>query len=131
MFDRLPLFPMLPAADLARARAWYERHLGAEPTLEMREQEINVYRNFVSYRSQHAGTAQNTAAIWYTDDFDSAVRQLRDRSVSLETYEMPELSWADGVATDPSGARVCWFTDSEGNILAVAEPPPHLELPAR
>jgi catechol 2,3-dioxygenase-like lactoylglutathione lyase family enzyme len=129
MFETMRMMPMLPAADLERAKHWYRDHLGLSPLSELTEQEINVYPGFVSYRSGFAGTAGNTAAMWIADDFDAALAMLRERGVSLETYDMPELRWDDGVATGPDGSRTLWFTDSEGNILTVVEPPAGFVLP--
>lgn len=123
MFDRFPMLPMLPAADLERARRWYEDRLGISPTNPFPEQELNLYARFVSYKSQYAGTAKNTAAMWVADDFDAALAHLRDRGVELKTYDMPELDWDNGVASAPNGARTVWFEDSEGNVLSVVEPP--------
>jgi catechol 2,3-dioxygenase-like lactoylglutathione lyase family enzyme len=131
MFDRIRVMPMLPAQDLARARTWYADHLGLEPTLELGPQEINFFPGFVSYRSGYAGTARNTAALWIADDFDAALATLRERGVELETYDMPELTWADGVGTNSDGTRVLWFTDSEGNIMSMAELAPGVTPPGR
>lgn len=121
MFDAMRLLPMLPAHDPGRARDWYREHLGLTPTRELPEFEMNVFDKFVSYRSPNAGTAASTAAVWLAVDFDAAVRELRARGVELATYDMPELSWEDGVATDPQGGHACWFTDSEGNIHMVSD----------
>lgn len=107
----------------------YRDRLGLTPTIELAEQEMNIFRPFISYRSRYTGTAQNTAAIWIADDFDSGLARLRDRAVTLETYEMPEFQWTDGVATSEAGARSLWFKDSEGNILCMTELPPGIELP--
>ncbi len=123
MFEGLTVMPMLPASDLDRARGWYEAKLGLQPRMDMAEQELLVYDGFIVYRSQFAGTAKNTAAIWVTDDADRLVAQLRERGVRFEEYDMPELSWEDGVATDPSGLKTVWFKDSEENILSLAQLP--------
>ncbi|HEX4815126.1 MAG TPA: VOC family protein [Nonomuraea sp.] len=121
MFDTLRLLPMLPAHDPDRARDWYRDHLGLTPTRELPELEMNVFPGFISYRSPNAGTARSTAAVWLAPDFDAAVAELRRRAVPLETYDMPELSWEDGVATDPLGGHACWFVDSEGNTFMVSD----------
>lgn len=121
MFDTLRLLPMLPAHDTDRARDWYRDHLGLTPTRELPDFEMNVFAGFISYRSPNAGTARSTAATWLAPDFDAVVAELRRRGVHLETYDMPELRWEDGVATDSRGGHACWFLDSEGNTFMVSD----------
>lgn len=126
MLEGVPFLPMLPAADLGRARTWYQEKLGLAPKVEMEEQEFLAYESFVVYRSQYAGTAKNTAASWFVADAGQIIDHLRSRGVRFEEYDMPELSWKDGVASDPSGQRIVWFKDSEDNILSVGEVPPEM-----
>lgn len=123
MFEGLTVMPMLPASDLDRAREWYASKLGLAPQLDMSEQEVLLYRGFVVYKSQFAGTAKNTAAIWITDNADALIAKLRERGVRFEEYDMPELSWKDGVATNPSGLKTVWFKDSEENIHSLTQLP--------
>lgn len=37
----------------------------------------------------------------------------------------------NGVSRDPNGGAAAWFTDSEGNILSIAQLPPGMTWPAR
>jgi hypothetical protein len=46
---------------------------------------------------------------------------LRSRGVDFEDYDFGDLRTVDGVLTDPEGDLNAWFTDSEGNILGLAE----------
>ena len=39
--------------------------------------------------------------------------------VGWETYEMPGVTWNDGVAEMGSMGQAAWFKDSEGNILCI------------
>ncbi|MDQ3138893.1 MAG: hypothetical protein M3Q93_15060 [Gemmatimonadota bacterium] len=36
---------------------------------------------------------------------------------------MPELTTENGVYSEPSGFKVSWFKDSDGNILSIEEQP--------
>ena len=124
MFNGLSLHAMLPASDYERAKAWYADKLGLTPVEEV-ENEGAWYETgsvrFLLYPSTFAGTNQATAASFTTDDFDSAVAQLRSNGVTLEDYDFGEdFRTVDGVRTSPDGNRGCWFKDSEGNILAVS-----------
>ncbi len=120
-----PLIASLPASDMARAKAWYQKHLGLTPVEEHAEgaafYETGGVR-FLVYPSSFAGTNQATAAGFAVDDFDAAIGELRASGVTFEDYDFgDEFSTVDGVLTGPDGTRGAWFKDSEGNILGVSE----------
>ncbi len=122
--DRM-IHPILPAADLGRAKAWYAEKLGLDPSMEA--EGILGYRSgstiFTIYETGSAGTARNTAAIWVVDDLDREMAALRARGVVFENYDFPDLKTVDGVMADPGGSKAAWFTDSEGNILGLSQWP--------
>jgi catechol 2,3-dioxygenase-like lactoylglutathione lyase family enzyme len=61
-----------------------------------------------------------TALGWQVPDIRAAVQALAHRGVSCERYA--HLDQDDlGVWLAPSGARVAWFKDPDGNILSVTE----------
>ena len=113
---------VLPAADLDRARQFYHDKLGLDPA-EMHEG-LLMYRDasvaFEVYETENAGTAKNTQLGWVTDDLDREMRELRERGVVFEDYDVPGLKTVDGVAMG-DGMRTAWFRDSEGNFLCVSE----------
>jgi catechol 2,3-dioxygenase-like lactoylglutathione lyase family enzyme len=116
--------PMLAASDLRRARAWYEEKLGFVPVEEY-EGILLVYQSgagrFSVYETSLAGTAKNTVAVWRVDGLRSEMAVLRGGGVDFEDYDFGDLRTIDGVLTDPEGGLNAWFTDSEGNILGLAE----------
>jgi predicted enzyme related to lactoylglutathione lyase len=111
---------VLPASDLARARAFYHDTLGFDPTEE--QEGLLSYRQsgmaFDIYETTNAGTAKNTQMCFNTDDLDAEMARLRDRGVVFEDYDIPGLKTVDGVA-DMGEGRVAWFRDSEGNFLCL------------
>jgi catechol 2,3-dioxygenase-like lactoylglutathione lyase family enzyme len=121
-----PLHAALPAADLARARAWYRDHLDLKPVQEADGGQGLVYESggtrFLVYLSSFAGTNQATAAAIPVEDFDAAISELRSRGVTLEDYDFgDDFKTVDGVMTAPDGSRGAWFKDSEGNIIGVSD----------
>jgi catechol 2,3-dioxygenase-like lactoylglutathione lyase family enzyme len=116
---------MIAAADLARAMAWYRDKLGLEPVFEARDVVAN-YRTgdtaFSVYKTEFAGTAKNTIGVWRLEGLRDEVARLRGRGVTFEDDEFPDGDRTfGGILTDADGADVnAWFTDSEGNILALA-----------
>ena len=77
--------------DYDKARAFYEGKLGCE---------------FVS-RDQF-------------DDIAAVVSWLAQRGVATEKYRFVD-DKEHGIWTAPSGARVAWFKDPDGNVLSVSQ----------
>jgi catechol 2,3-dioxygenase-like lactoylglutathione lyase family enzyme len=116
---------MLAAADLGRARAWYAEKLGFEPVFESGDV-ILIYRSgdsvFNVYKSQFAGTAQNTVGVWRLTGIRDEVARLRGNGVEFEEYDFgDEGKTVGGIISDAEGDVNAWFKDPDGNILALAE----------
>ena len=119
------VFASIPAADMARATAWYEEKLGLKPDSDMPDG--GIYRcgggtAFLLYQTEFAGTGKHTIAGWNVEDLDTEMSDLRARGVTFEDYDMPGLKTVDGVA-EYEGMRSAWFKDSEDNILNIGEMP--------
>lgn len=122
MLQELDIIAVLPAKDMARARSFYRDKLGLEPSDEMDEENV-MYRcgngtTFLLYKTDNAGTAQNTQMGWGTDDINAEVADLQSRGIVFEEYDFPGLKTENGIATTPVG-KAAWFIDSEGNILNI------------
>ncbi len=116
----------IPAADLGRARSFYADMLGLKPVQEFPGGLI--YRtgggpSFLLYETEFAGTAGHTVAQWHVADVAATVKELQDRGVTFETYDLPDVTWEGPVATF-EGMRGAWFKDSEGNILGLDDAAP-------
>jgi catechol 2,3-dioxygenase-like lactoylglutathione lyase family enzyme len=116
---------MLAAADLDRAKAWYAAKLGFEPAGEMPGFVLD-YRSgdtrFEVYKTDFAGSAKNTVAVWRLAGIRDEVGRLRGRGVTFEEYDFgPEGRTVGGILAEGESDLNAWFTDSEGNILALAE----------
>jgi predicted enzyme related to lactoylglutathione lyase len=114
----------IPAADLARARAFYADALGLTPVRELEGVQL-AYRTdagtaFNIYETAYAGQAGHTIAQWHVDDIESEVRDLKAKGVVFEVYgDMPGVTWDGEIASIDGMGRAAWFKDSEGNILCV------------
>jgi catechol 2,3-dioxygenase-like lactoylglutathione lyase family enzyme len=61
-----------------------------------------------------------TALGWQVEDIRTAVHALAAAGVSCERF--PGLHQdGDGIWTAPSGARIAWFKDPDGNVLSLTE----------
>lgn len=114
----------IPAADLGRARSFYSDTLGLTPAMEVDDAGMLIYRTgggttFSVYKTEYAGQAGHTIAQFHVDDVKGEARALQQKGVALETYDMPGVTWDDGVAEMGSMGQAAWFKDSEGNILCI------------
>jgi predicted enzyme related to lactoylglutathione lyase len=125
MFDRFPITAVLPASDLARAKAWYRDTLGLTPSSEDMGglwYQVAGGTRFLVTPSEYAGTAQNTAASWTVADIESVMATLRERGVVFEEYDMGGGYKTVNGLLDVEGNRAAWFKDSEGNLLEMSQP---------
>src|SRR5260221_14526253 len=108
--------PTIPTLDYNRARQFYEDKLGFTPSQETPGglvYECGNGTSFILYPSQFAGTAQNTAMGFITNDIEAEVASLQARGVVFEEYDFPDLKTMNSIAEIPGG-RVAWFKDTEG-----------------
>lgn len=116
---------MIPANDLARAKAWYADKLGLTPVEEMPEGGGVAYllggglRAFL-YPTQFAGTAQHTLLSFDTPDLAADMQAMRGKGATFLDYDLPGLKTENGVATFGS-VKNAWCKDSEGNILGFVQ----------
>ncbi|MDP9295492.1 MAG: VOC family protein [Actinomycetota bacterium] len=115
--------PTIPAKDLERARVFYRDTL--ELPIEDERADGIVFtcgdgtRLFV-YPTEYAGTAKNTAAAFRVKDAPQEVKELKAKGVKFLEYDSGPIKTTDSIA-EIAGLKGAWFTDTEGNIIAVFE----------
>jgi len=116
---------MIAVKDLDRARAFYSGALGLVPFDERAGAAIRYEMRggawFMIYQSEFAGTVKSTYMKFEVDDVYTTVKELRERGVVFEEYDLPGVKTVDGVAQHASGARGAWFKDPDGNILQIGQ----------
>lgn len=124
-FGGKALSGMIAAADLDRAKRWYAEKLGFEPIEEFQDVVLTYLSGdsaFNVYKTEFAGTAKNTVGIWRLEGIRDEVARLRGNGVVFEDYDFgDEGATVGGILADAEGDVNAWFTDSEGNIFALAE----------
>ena len=123
MLQKSPMYAYIPAADIARARKFYEEKVGFTPKEEVAGGVIYEFGKGTScfmYPTPSAGTSKASQAFWRVADVEREVTELRARGVKFEDYDFPGLKTVNGVATT-GGGKAAWFKDSEGNIMAVIQ----------
>jgi predicted enzyme related to lactoylglutathione lyase len=120
----------IPAADLARAQAFYADKLGLTPERELAGVNLSYQTasgtRFNIYETSYAGQAGHTIAQWHVDDIEAEVHDLKAKGVQFEVYDMPGVEWDGEIASLKGLGRAAWFRDSEGNIMCVDQ-----EIPSR
>jgi catechol 2,3-dioxygenase-like lactoylglutathione lyase family enzyme len=109
-------------SDGQRARAFYEGVLGLRVVGDD-DFALALDSNGTTVRvtkMRETRALGYTVLGWEVADIASSVRSLDDRGVKFERYahfEQDEL----GIWTAPSGARVAWFKDPDGNVLSLTQ----------
>jgi hypothetical protein len=65
---------------------------------------------------------QFTILGWDVTDVNEVVLRLHERGIRFENYGMEEQD-EHGIWKSPSGARVAWFKDPDGNVLSLTQFP--------
>ena len=124
MLQDHPLYAYLPAADVARARRFYEKTLGFTPGTAVAGGVTYRFGQGTAaflYPTPNAGSSTASQAFWQVDDIEREVAALKQRGVVFESYpDMPGERSPSGVVT-AGGAKAAWFKDSEGNTLAIIQ----------
>ena len=112
---------MVPVKDERRAVRFYHDVLGLKAEGRSpggREVVATEFDTIYLYPSDEPPRAEHTMLSFEVPDVREAVERLSARGVTFETYDAPELTTVEGVAT--IGDEQCaWFKDSEGNLLCV------------
>jgi catechol 2,3-dioxygenase-like lactoylglutathione lyase family enzyme len=120
MLSKAKPIAFLATADGVRAREFYESILGLRVVADehyalVLESEGTTIR---VQKVERVHAQPYTALGWAVSDVSAAVRVLSARGVAFERY--PGMEQDDlGIWTSPSGARVAWFRDPDGNILSL------------
>jgi catechol 2,3-dioxygenase-like lactoylglutathione lyase family enzyme len=117
------IMPVLAVDDLDRATTFYRDKLG----FTVREDErmpdgaiVQIGANYLLIYKTDFRRGENTVASFLVDDVKATVRELRDRGITFEEYDLPGLKTEDGVVSLGDFGQTAWFKDSEGNTIAIS-----------
>jgi len=128
--NRFPLVAFVSIRNAVRARKFYRDTLGLELVSEDSPYALVFRVDGVMLRlaiNPDATPIRGTVLGWRVPNLPAAVEDLGRAGVTLERYPFLEQDDA-GIWTSPTGARVAWFKDPDGNVLSLSE---HPEWPAR
>ena len=124
MLGKADATPMIAVKDLDRARKFYEETLGLEAKEEMGGEVLTVQSGrtpITVYKSEFAGTNKATSLTFSVDDIESECRELKDKGIFFEHYDMEGLTAKGDIYEAGDGFKTAWFKDPDGNILSLVE----------
>jgi catechol 2,3-dioxygenase-like lactoylglutathione lyase family enzyme len=122
MLGSIDIVAFVPTNDAEKARAFYEGVLGLRFVKDDGFAMV-LNANGIMVRVAKAPDfkpAQFTILGWQVTEIEIVVRGLRDKGVHFEIFgffKQDEL----GIWTAPTGDKVAWFKDPDGNILSVSQ----------
>lgn len=111
--------------DVERARSFYRDTLGLRLVSEELPFALVLDAHGIMLRlaiGQAPPHGQGTVLGWRVPAIAAAVQDLSGRGVVFEHYEFLKPDEL-GIWTTPTGAKVAWFKDPDGNILSISEHP--------
>jgi catechol 2,3-dioxygenase-like lactoylglutathione lyase family enzyme len=126
VFEHNDAFSGFSVDDVEAARRFYGETLGLTVSLnEMGILDITLGSGarLIAYPKQDHQPATFTILNFIVSDINAAVDGLLAAGVKMQHYPPSEYMKQDekGIAHDPNGPAIAWFTDPAGNILSVIE----------
>jgi predicted enzyme related to lactoylglutathione lyase len=124
MLGAAKIMGFIPTRDFKKARAFYEGILGLVVT-RVDEFAIALDSGGIMVRIakvEHLTPQPFTILGWEVPDIQKTIADLAQHGVAMEKFGFPGQD-ALGIWTSPSGARVAWFKDPDGNTLSVTQFP--------
>ena len=122
VLDGSGLIAFVPTTDLPRARAFYAETIGL-PITDESPFACVFDANGTMLRLtpvRKLSRTRYTVLGWNVADIASTVASLVAAGVEFVRYRGMDLDEA-GIWTAPSGDRVAWFEDSDGNMLSLTQ----------
>lgn len=122
MLGTMDIIGFIPTTDAAKARTFYEKVLGLSFVSDDEFALVfNANGNMIRVvKVKQFVPAPYTILGWEVHEIEKAVAALQEKGVHFERYgffKQDEL----GIWTSPTGARVAWFKDPDGNTLSLSE----------
>ncbi|MEJ2746801.1 MAG: VOC family protein [Anaerolineae bacterium] len=115
----------IPVHNMDRAKAFFTQTLQLQihhehdfaVILQSDETQISLIR------SDDAGAAKYSLVTFLVPDIEAAMQEMRAAGIQFEEYNFGAVKTVNGKA-EIDGDFIAWFKDSEGNLLAIAQPRP-------
>ncbi|MGA8743744.1 MAG: VOC family protein [Terracidiphilus sp.] len=118
------LVAFAPTTDPAKARAFYKGVLGLRLVADETPFALVFDANGTMLRVTTVHELKPdpfTVLGWQVTNIESTVDRLAAAGVEFNRYKGVNDADPRGIWNSPSGARVAWFKDPDGNVLSVTE----------
>src|SRR5437016_197888 len=122
MLSTSNIIAFIPTTDPVRSRAFYEGTLGL-PFVKDDGFALVFDANGIMVRiaqGRDFKPAQYTILGWEAHDIQNALPAMIEKGVRFEQFGLPGQDTM-GIWTAPSGDKVAWFKDPDGNILSISQ----------
>jgi catechol 2,3-dioxygenase-like lactoylglutathione lyase family enzyme len=114
--------------DVARAKKFYSEVLGLRLVSDEPPFALVFDANGIMLRlgmAKELPARAGTVLGWQVPDITASVRDLGQAGVKFEHFDQfPHMKQDElGIWTTPTGSKVAWFKDPDGNLLSVSEHP--------
>ena len=119
------IIAFVPIVDVTQAKHFYSEVLGLSLLSEEHPFALVFEANGITLRliiAKELPPTFGTVLGWRVPDVTATVKELQELGVSFERYPGMEQNPL-GIWTTPTGAKVAWFKDPDGNVLSVSEHP--------
>ena len=117
----------LTIVDVPRAKEFYRDKLGLRLLSEEPPFALVFDANGIMLRlgmGKERPPVPGTVLGWQVPDIVAAVRDLQEVGIHFERYNNVYMKQDElGVWTTPTGSKVAWFKDPDGNTLSISEHP--------
>jgi catechol 2,3-dioxygenase-like lactoylglutathione lyase family enzyme len=123
MLDKFNIVAFVPVKDAARAQTFYAETLGLRFVKDDGYALLFDANGIMVRMAKVPGEfkpAHFTILGWEVSDIEKTVTSLQEKGVKFERivyFKQDEL----GIWTAPSGDKVAWFKDPDGNTLSVSQ----------
>lgn len=121
------VFSGFAVKDLEAAKKFYGETLGQDVRdgpMGIMELHLAGGATVMVYPKDDHVPATYTILNFPVTDVDAAVDELTAAGVKMEQYGREDMPQDDkGIARDPEGPAIAWFTDPSGNIISVLQIP--------
>jgi len=122
MLGSINIIAFVPTRDFNKARAFYEGVLGLR---YVKDDGFALVLDANGIMVRVAMTpefkpAQFTILGWQVSDIEKMVEELEKKGVHFERFGFFEQD-KFGIWTAPTGDKVAWFKDPDGNVLSVSQ----------
>jgi catechol 2,3-dioxygenase-like lactoylglutathione lyase family enzyme len=111
--------------DVAKAKEFYSEKLGLRLVSEEPPFAVVFEANGIMLRlvmAKERPATRGTVLGWQVPDIAATVKELQAAGVEFERYDFMKQDEL-GIWTTPTGSKVAWFKDPDGNVLSLSEHP--------